>query len=134
MVSEADANNEQNLDLYWKGHPEIRWNWKELSFYKISNAEEYNKRFDLFREFYNDFYEGVRTYPEDPISSAECYSYADDKVTFALFNSCKRLDHLFFDMSNMQVIHALHREFFGIIIFMAHREKPTIWIERLSIK
>lgn len=94
MVSEADANNEQNLDLYWKGHPEIRWNWKELSFYKISNAEEYNKRFDLFREFYNDFYEGVRTYPEDPISSAECYSYADDKVTFALFNSCKRLDHL----------------------------------------
>jgi len=24
----------------------------------------------------------------------------------------------FFDMSDMQVIHALHREFFGIIIFM----------------
>jgi len=94
MVSEAEANKKQNLDLFWKGHPEIRWNWKELSFYKISNIEEYNKRFDLFREFYNDFYEGVRTYPNDPITSAECYSFADDKVTFALFNSCKRLDHL----------------------------------------
>lgn len=94
MVSEADANKKQNLDLFWKGHPEIRWNWKELSFYKISNVEEYKKRFDLFRNFYNDFYENERTYPDDPISSAECYSFADDKVTFALFNSCKRLDHL----------------------------------------
>lgn len=94
MVSEAEANKKQNLELFWNGHPEIRWNWKELSFYKISNADEYNKRFDLFREFYNDFYEGIREYPDDPITSAECYSFVDDKVTFALFNSCKRLDHL----------------------------------------
>ena len=94
MTPEADADKTQNLASFWKGHPEIRWNWKDFSFYKIANKEQYQKRFNLFREFYKDFYEGKRTYPDDPQAMAECYLFQEDRVNFALFNSCKHLDHL----------------------------------------
>ena len=94
MMPESNVNNMQNLALYRDNHPNIRWNWKELSFYKISDNEQYRKRFDMFREFYNDFYGGERLYPNDPQLFAECYSFYEDRVSFALFNSCMRLDHL----------------------------------------
>lgn len=94
MIPEADEHKEQNLKLFWDRHPEIRWNWKDFSFYKIADKDEYEKRFNLFKAFYNDFYQGDRTYSEDPQFEAECYSFPEDRVTFALFNSCKQLDHL----------------------------------------
>lgn len=94
MVPDGDEHNKQNMELFGKRHPGIRWNWKNLSFYLIADGKLYDRRFDLFREFYNDFYQGERVYPDDPLQSAECYSFPDDKVTFALFNSCKGLDHL----------------------------------------
>ena len=94
MIPEADEHKEQNLKLFWDRHPEIRWNWKDFSFYKIADKDEYKKRFNLFKAFYNDFYQGERTYSEDPQFEAECYSFPEDRVTFALFNSCKQLDHL----------------------------------------
>ena len=94
MMPEAEANKGQNLKLFWDRHPEIRWSWRDFSFYKIANKDQYKARFDLFKTFYNNFYEGLRTYPEDSQYSAECYSFFDDRVSFALFNSCKQLDHL----------------------------------------
>ena len=94
MTQDADSNKDQNLKLLWKSHPEIRWNWKDFSFYRIADKDQYKKRFNLFREFYNDFYRGIRTYPNNPQVEAECYSFHEDRVTFALFNSCKQLDHL----------------------------------------
>lgn len=94
MIPESDANNKVNLDQMKAGNPLVRWNWKEFMFYKIANAPRYAQRFDLFREFYDGFYEGERTYPVDPVVEAECYPYGKDKVTFALFNSCHQLDHL----------------------------------------
>ncbi len=94
MIPETEENKSQNLALLWERHPEIRWNWKEFSFYKIADKNQYEQRFNLFREFYNDFYQGIRIYPDDPQVEAECYSFAEDRVTFALYNSCKQLDHL----------------------------------------
>ena len=94
MIPDADEHKEQNIKLFWNRHPEIRWNWKDFLFYKIADKVEYEKRFNLFKAFYNDFYQGERTYPDDPQTEAECYSFPDDRVTFALFNSCKQLDHL----------------------------------------
>lgn len=94
MLPESETNKSLNLNLYWANNPSIRWSWKDFSFFKIADSNQYRKRFDLFREFYNDFYHGDRIYPDDPLSAAECYSFPNDNVTFALFNSCKELDHL----------------------------------------
>lgn len=94
MTSDAEQNKVQNLELLKKHHPDIRWSWKEFSFFKIADKELYKKRFNLFKEFYDDFYKGLRLYPDDPQEFAESYSFSNDRVTFALFNSCKQLDHL----------------------------------------
>lgn len=94
MIPEPETNKISN-SLYFRGnHPHIRWDWKDFSFYKISDDEQYKNRFDLFKEFYDDFYNGLRTYPDNPSLSAELYSFEDDKVSFALFNSCMQTDHL----------------------------------------
>lgn len=94
MLPEPKENNPLNIKKLKRYHPQIRWNWDNFTFYKISDAEQYKQRFDLFKEFYNVFYAGLRTYPEDPTSVAELYTFEDDKVSFALFNSCMQLDHL----------------------------------------
>lgn len=78
----------------FSGSSNIRWNWKNYSFYEIRDKEGYKQRFKLFADFYNRFYDGIREYPEDPENQA--YIYKDDtyKVCFACFNSCNHLDHL----------------------------------------
>lgn len=94
MMPEPEENKLLNSQSLKKCHPQIRWSWEDFTFYKISDAEQYKQRFDLFKEFYNEFYAGLRTYPEDSTSIAELYTFEDDKVSFALFNSCMQLDHL----------------------------------------
>lgn len=94
MTPEPETNKINNSQYLQRNHPHIRWDWKDFSFYKISDDEQYKKRFDLFKEFYDDFYNGLRTYPDNPSLSAELYSFEDDKVSFALFNSCMQTDHL----------------------------------------
>lgn len=94
MTAEAAENKDANLKLFRERHPGIRWNWKELSFYKVADIPQYEERFNLFKEFYNGFYVGQRHYPDNIYGEAECYSFDDDRVTFTLFNSCHRLDHL----------------------------------------
>ena len=94
MTAEAAENKDTNLKLFRERHPGIRWNWKELSFYKVADVPQYEERFNLFKEFYDGFYGGQRHYPDNIYGEAECYSFDDDRVTFTLFNSCHRLDHL----------------------------------------
>ena len=74
--------------------PELRWNWNDQKFYKINNATQYNSRFELFADFYNDFYQGHYTYPKDPIKEGVFIPFHDEKIGFACFNSNYKLDHL----------------------------------------
>jgi len=94
MTPDAKENQDYNLNLLWERHPAIRWDWEKFSFYKIADNDQYRKRFDLFKDAYNCFYDGYKIYPDNPMESAECYTFPEDRVTFALFNSCKQLDHL----------------------------------------
>lgn len=71
-----------------------RWSWKELNFYEIINKEIYAKRFDLFVEFYNSFYEGKRIISGNPETFSDIVDLEKYGISFALFNSCYRLDHL----------------------------------------
>lgn len=43
-----------------------RWSWNTFQFYKIEDQNMYNKRFELFSNFYNKFYSGARSYSLDP--------------------------------------------------------------------
>ena len=41
----------------------LRWNWKDLQAYKVSDQRLYKSRFDHFRKFQQTFYNGVRPNP-----------------------------------------------------------------------
>lgn len=77
----------------------IRWNWHDLNFYKISNKERYKHRFDRFKIFYDRFYSDIqeeRVYPENSVKTAFIIKFDEDRLAFACFNSCHYLDHLNF--------------------------------------
>jgi len=75
-------------------HSDYRWNWENLSFYKISNIEDYRMRFLPFSEFYSIFYEGKRKYSLNPEEQFDIFEYPDLDLVVVGFNSCFRNDHL----------------------------------------
>lgn len=83
------------LERYNKHNERLRWNMMERKFYEVDKPTKYDSRFDLFVNFYNDFFKSIgRAYPMDPINQALCLAFPKDKVCFACYNSCNELDHL----------------------------------------
>lgn len=82
------------LNSFFSGAADIRWNWKEHKFYEVTNRTIYNNRFNLFIEFYNKFYDGIRSYPNNPEETAYVVIHEDFDICFSCFNSCHHLDHL----------------------------------------
>ena len=71
-----------------------RWDWDEQSYYKISDLELYDRRFELFSKFYKSFYEGNRIYPLNPQEQFDIFEYPEENIIIVGFNSCFRNDHL----------------------------------------
>jgi hypothetical protein len=74
--------------------PKVRFSWDDLSFYHINREDEYEKRFELFREFYDSFFSGIRLLPKDLFRDSNVVELDEYGIAFACFNSCYRLDHL----------------------------------------
>ena len=94
MTKQPDENRDQNLKELRENNPLIRWKWDDFSFYKITDVDTYNSRFQLFVDFYNDFYEGKRKFPDRLTQEASFIKFPKDHIAFILFNSCAHLDHL----------------------------------------
>jgi hypothetical protein len=71
-----------------------RWSWKDLSFYKITDTNKYNKRLEAFAEFYGQFYEGSRSYSIDPKEQYDIFDFPEYNIVITTFNSCYNNDHL----------------------------------------
>jgi hypothetical protein len=86
---------EQNYKDLWKNpQNNIRWSWKDLSFYKISNEGVYNERFAPFSRFYSDFYENQRKYSLNPKEQFDIFEFPEYNIIFFGLNSCYCNDHL----------------------------------------
>ncbi len=72
----------------------LRWDWKKQKLFKININNGYTHRFDKFVEFYNRFYEGIYTFPDDVEHEALCIPFVEYRICFACFNSCYQNDHL----------------------------------------
>lgn len=93
-MKESSSSLKDSCKSYFGGNNLIRWSWGDFKFYEIHNEKLYNSRFELFVDFYNRFYQGIRSYPKDPEHEA-CFVRNDKyKVSFACFNSCHQLDDL----------------------------------------
>lgn len=95
MTKIPDEKRIEHYDLYKSGQPQVRWNWNDFSFYAISHQDQYENRFELFKEFYNSFYGAQRAFPDNGDIASDFISFPEDKISVALFNSCCGLDHLY---------------------------------------
>lgn len=71
-----------------------RWSWDDLSFYSIYDQSLYKSRFDLFLDFYNSFFKGVREWSQPCEESAQVIELPEYRICLFALNSCNRLDHL----------------------------------------
>lgn len=94
MTLSPEENAKEDFNRFKTADPEVRWNWDDKRFYHITNDAHYKARFDLFKEFYNDFYSGIRKLPDDLDRSSYIVELNDYQIAFVCFNSCHRLDHL----------------------------------------
>lgn len=74
----------------------IRWNWKKLSFFEVTDDEKYQLRMAAFSEFYSNFYDGKRTFSLADNEQFEIFDYPDFNITVIGYNSCYCNDHLQF--------------------------------------
>lgn len=72
----------------------VRWNWRDLSFYEITDYEKYNKRLGNFSNFYSAFYEGTRQFSLDPSKQYDIFDLPNFNLTIVAFCSCFNNDHL----------------------------------------
>lgn len=90
----SPTDNKNMAKELWRSGSNIRWNWEDLSFYKIENTELYNSRFDNFCNFYSDFYEQKRSYNADPEKQSSIIDFEEFNLAVVDFNSCNNLDNL----------------------------------------
>lgn len=94
MSLSPEENVEEDLKLYKRAEPNIRWNWDERRFYHITDWDRYAKRFEFFNSFYNNFFVGVREIPTQVDQHSYIIELPSYNLAFVCFNSCYRLDHL----------------------------------------
>lgn len=94
MTLSPEINAKDDFNRFKTADPEVRWNWEDKHFYHITNNVPYEARFDLFKEFYNDFYAGIRKLPVDLDRNSYIVELNNYQIAFICFNSCHRLDHL----------------------------------------
>jgi 3',5'-cyclic AMP phosphodiesterase CpdA len=68
--------------------PKYRWNWKEFALYEIVDQAAYLRRFDAFREMYNRFYRGARTYSSAAEDQFHVFDFPELNFTCLALNSC----------------------------------------------
>lgn len=85
-----------NLKLLKKNflNPEtmVRFDWDSMNFFQVNDQNRYNERFSKFKQFYDKFYEGKRTFPPNSTKEAYICSFDNEHIAFACFNSCNYLD------------------------------------------
>lgn len=70
----------------------IRFDWKTMHFFRVEDLQQYQHRFDLYKQFYDKFYGGTRIYPNNSVQEAFLYKFSEERIAFAGFNSCNLLD------------------------------------------
>ena len=87
-------DNNVNILKQIKENSKIRWSWEELCLYKIIDEDLYNSRMDSFITFYNNFYEGIKTYSKEPKEQYQIFDIPELNIACVAYNSCYKNDHL----------------------------------------
>ena len=95
MEASDEKDADKDYDTYFAPIlTDVRWDWKKRKYFKIKDYSIYNSRFELFANFYNNFYQGIYTFPTEAVKGAKLIYFEQEKIAFACFNSNYKLDHL----------------------------------------
>lgn len=95
MEASDEKDADKDYDTYFAPIlTDVRWDWKKRKYFKIKDYSIYNSRFELFANFYNNFYQGIYTFPTEAVKEANLIYFEQEKIAFACFNSNYKLDHL----------------------------------------
>ena len=72
----------------------LRWSWREMCFFKITDGERYRNRFRHFTTAYESFYQGKRTYSLAPDQQFDTFDFPDFGFCVVALNSCFKNDQL----------------------------------------
>ena len=73
---------------------QLRWSWREMCFFRITNGERYDIRFRHFAETYEIFYQERRTYASTPEHQFDLFDFPDLGFCVVALNSCYNNDPL----------------------------------------
>jgi hypothetical protein len=72
----------------------LRWSWAEMCFFRITDADLYERRLLGFSKAYNEFYLGKRSYSMVPQEQFDIFDFPSLDFSIAALNSCYRNDPL----------------------------------------
>lgn len=94
-ITESDGNLKKSIFYEAiKIDSSIKWSWSDRSFYRITNNILYEKRLLYFCNFYQQFYDGKRSYSLNPNEQFDIFDLQEFGITVVGFNSCFHNDHL----------------------------------------
>lgn len=111
VVHPKDAPKDILLELHSEGG-RYRWDWKNLTLYRIRDAAIYERRLAAFWRFFEQFYSGVHNLLKvKPRADANLFSLCDGRIGVAAFNSCHGNDcFAFHGMVRKDVVARSHLE------------------------
>lgn len=77
-----------------EGQSTIRWDWRDLSFFEIADAEKYQQRFAHYAQFVERFYSGSVKFHEAPDKQFWVHDFPEYDLTITAFSSCFNNDPL----------------------------------------
>ena len=92
-------DNNQEVKNYYlkeinKSNSNIRWSWKDRSFYAIEDNNMYYNRLSYFVNFYKEFYNNQKEYSLNPKDQYDIFDFEEWGITVIGLNSCYNNDHL----------------------------------------
>lgn len=91
-VPTNERERESLVSDYFHPRSKLRWSWRDLCFYRISDESLYADRLSAFCRFYEQFYQGSRTYSNDTSKQVDFFEYPELKLVIVGLSSCHQND------------------------------------------
>lgn len=82
------------VDELFAPKSKLRWSWREMCFFRITDSAMYRDRFRYFASTYNSFYQGKRTYQLAPEQQFDVFDFSHLGFCVVALNSCFNNDPL----------------------------------------
>lgn len=80
------------VEELFRPQSKLRWSWRDLCFYRITDEKLYEGRLDNFAQLQSRFYHGKRLFQRSPKSQISIFDFGQLNLTVVALNSCYNND------------------------------------------